>query len=123
MRHPIRLVLAFAITVSFATACGSSGTNEASGLCADNGVTTFIVDNHPNGAHTLDVALADVSAAVEVTYDIQGNNTGHGHTVTVAADDFIALDAGTVVTLESSDTGAVGQDHTHPVTLSCNPQT
>jgi hypothetical protein len=46
---------------------------------------------------------------------------GHGHSVTVSADDFIALDAGIEVTLESSDTGAAGMDHTHPVILTCNP--
>lgn len=123
MRHPSYLVLALAVTASFSTACGSSGSNEVTGLCAENGVTTFIVDNHPNGSHTLVIPIADVAAAVEVTYDIQGNNTGHGHSVTVTADDFVAIDVGTVVTLESSDTGAVGQDHTHPVTISCNPQT
>ena len=122
MRHPIYLVLAFAITASFATTCGSSS-NEPTGLCAENGVTTFIVDNHPSGSHTLVIPVSDVTAGVEVTYDIQGNNTGHGHTVTVSPDNFTALDAGTVLTLESSDTGAVGQDHTHPVTLSCNPRT
>ena len=122
MRHPIYLVLVFAITASFATACDSSS-NEATGLCAENGVTTSIGDNHPSGSHILVIPVSDVTAGVEVIYDIQGNNTGHGHTVTVTADDFTALDAGTVVTLESSDTGAVGQDHTHPITLSCNPQT
>lgn len=119
MRHSVYLVLVFALTATFATACGSS--NEASGLCAENGVTTNIVDNHPSGSHTLVIPIADVAAGVDATYDIKGNNTGHGHTVTVTADDFTALDSGTVVTIESSDTGAAGMDHTHPVTLSCNP--
>jgi hypothetical protein len=60
------------------------------------------------------IPVSDVTAGVERIYDIQGDNTGHGHTVTVTPDDFTALDAGTVLTLESSDTGAAGQDHTHP---------
>lgn len=120
MQHPTYFVLVFAITAWFAAACGSSS-NEGTGLCAENGVTTTIVDNHPSGSHTLVVPVEDVAAGVEVTYDIQGNNTGHGHTVTVSATDFAALDSGTVVSLTSSDTGAIGMDHTHPVTLSCNP--
>ena len=64
------------LVLTLAAACGDDA--PATGLCADNGVTTTIVDNH-------------------------------------------ALDSGTVVMLTSSDTGAAGNDHTHPVTLSCNP--
>jgi hypothetical protein len=117
MRRPTLFTVSLVLTL--AAACGDDA--PATGLCADNSVTTTIVDNHPNGPHILDVPVADVLAAVEKTYDIQGNNTGHGHTVTVTADDFAALDSGTVVMLTSSDTGAAGNDHTHPVTLSCNP--
>ena len=65
--------------------------------------------------------LSDIAAGVEVTYDIQGNNTGHGHFVTLTAANFTALDAGTTVTLTSSDIGAAGKDHTHDVILSCAP--
>ena len=116
------LILSFVLITSLATACGSSD-SPPTGLCAENGVTTDIVDNHPSGSHTLAVPVADVLAGAEQTYDIQGNNTGHGHTVTVTPTDFTALDAGTVVTIISSDTGAVGNDHTHPVVLTCEPQT
>jgi len=56
MRHSTCLVLVIALTASLAAACGSS-TNEATGLCADNGVTTTIVDNHPSGFHTLVVPI------------------------------------------------------------------
>jgi hypothetical protein len=87
----------------------------------DNGVTTTIGDNHPRGDHQLVIPVQDVVDGTETTYDIRGNNTGHTHSVTVTEDNFTALDAGTVVMLTSSDTGAVGGDHTHPVTLSCNP--
>ena len=102
-----------------AVACGSDA--PATGLCAENGVTTTIEDNHPRGSHVFEVPEADVTEGVEKTYDIQGNNTGHGHTVTVTAADFEALDTGVLVELTSSDTGAAGMDHTHPVTLSCSP--
>ena len=90
-------------------------------LCVDNGVTTTIGDNHPRGDHQLVIPVQDVVDGTETTYDIRGDNTGHTHSVTVTEDNFTALDAGTVVMLTSSDTGAVGGDHTHPVTLSCNP--
>ncbi|MCA9515135.1 MAG: hypothetical protein KC635_09355 [Myxococcales bacterium] len=78
-----------------------------------------IVDNHPTGSHELEIAASDVSAGETIVYDIQGDNTGHGHTLTVSAEDFATLDAGEVVTLTSSDTGAAGRDHTHDVILSC----
>jgi hypothetical protein len=117
MRH---LAILFVLVTALAAACGSDD-NAGTGLCAENGVTATILENHPNGPHILVVPVEDVAAGVEKTYDIQGNNTGHGHFVTVSADDFADLDAGTVVMLTSSDTGAAGMDHTHPVTLSCNP--
>lgn len=98
----------------FIAACDSDDS-----ICEENGISTTIADNHPNGSHELTIPLDDVAAAVEVVYDIQGNNTGHAHTVTVTASDFEALDSGTVVTITSSDTGAVGMDHTHEVTISC----
>ena len=97
------------------------GGDDVSAICEDNEVTVTIVDNHPNGPHVLVIPIGDIADGVEVTYDIQGNNTGHGHFVTVSADDFAALEAGELVTLTSSDTGAVGMDHTHPVLLTCDP--
>jgi hypothetical protein len=119
VRHGSYLALLVGLTTWFAAAC-SGGPGVAS-LCEENGVTATILHNHPNGPHSLVVPVADVTAGIEVTYDIQGSNTGHGHTVTVTAADFAALGEGTVVTLTSSDTGAVGKDHTHPVTLACGP--
>ncbi len=117
MRHLALWIVA--LVLALAAACGDDA--PATGLCAENGVSTTIGENHPNGFHTLDIPVTDVLAAVDKTYDIQGNNTGHGHSVTVTADDFADLDAGAVVTIESSDTGAVGMDHTYTVTLTCNP--
>ena len=116
-----RLIVLLAFMLVLNVHCGSdSSDSEASGLCAENGVTTTIGDNHPRGAHELEIPVDDVVEGVEKTYDIQGDNVGHGHTVTISPDDFMALSSGTIVTLTSSDNGAVGNTHTHPVTLSCN---
>lgn len=122
MNYAARLSVG-AIALCTLAACGSDDANDpvSGSLCAENGVTAKVESNHPNGAHKLIIPVADVSAGVDKTYDIQGGNTGHGHFVTVAAADFEALDAGTVLNLVSTDIGATGKDHTHPVTISCNP--
>jgi hypothetical protein len=108
--------LLFAVLPVVTTACAGGSP------CEDNGVTVVIVDNHPTGDHQLVVTADDVLAAEDVTYDIQGDNTGHGHSLTVTAADFADLEAGDEVTLTSSDGGAVGQDHTHDVVLDCDPE-
>jgi hypothetical protein len=116
--------LALAVVVIAAGCNGNddgSARDDTSLLCEENGVSVTIVDNHPTGSHILAIPASDVAAGVESTYDIQGNNTGHGHTVTVTAEDFAALDDGMVVNLTSSDTGAVGMSHTHNIVLDCNP--
>ena len=112
------LMVVGTLAVVLAAACGDTSKTS---LCEANGVSVTIANNHPNGSHTLVVPVSDVLAEAPIVYDIQGNNTGHGHTVSVSADNFAALQAATVVSLVSSDTGAVGNDHTHAITLSCNP--
>ncbi len=87
--------------------------------CEENGVSVVIADNHPNGPHTLSVSWADVEAAIAKTYDIQGSNTGHGHTVSLSGEEFESLAAGETVTIISSNNGSVGASHTHTVTLDC----
>jgi hypothetical protein len=96
-----------------------SACDEATSPCIAFGTVVDIDDNHPNGSHVLEVSSEDVAAGDERSYDIQGNNTGHGHTVTLSAEDFASLQDGDPVTVESSDTGAAGNDHTHTVTISC----
>lgn len=112
------LRLVFPVLLASLAAAGGCGEES---LCDENGVTVVIEDNHPSGTHELDIPASDVADAQTQTYDIQGLNTGHGHTVTVTADDFADLDAGDAVTLESSDTGAAGEDHTHGIVLDCDP--
>jgi hypothetical protein len=116
--HAVRSLSLF-VVVPIWLAAGCTG--EGSNLCEENGVTVDIQDNHPDGDHQLDVPVSDVIAGVDVTYDIQGDNTGHGHDVTLTSDDFADLQDGLEVTVESTDTGAAGQDHTHTVVLTCNP--
>jgi hypothetical protein len=83
----------------------------ASSTCLTIGTTTEIGTNH---GHNLVVSKADVAAGVEKTYSIQGAS-GHDHEVTLTAADFSQLQAGNMVTKQSSE----GDLHTHEVTVSC----
>jgi hypothetical protein len=88
----------------------ASETTAAAGGCEmDPGVT--IAANH---GHALEVPLADVVAAADVTYDIQGTS-GHTHSVTLTADQFAMLQEGTPVAVTST----VGDGHSHEVTVDC----
>ncbi len=104
-----------------AAAVALSACGPAASTCTTEGAEVSIIDNHrtSGGDHQLEVSAEDVNAGVEVTYDIRGDNVGHTHTVAVTADDFADLQVGTSVEIESSDTGAAGNDHTHIVQLSC----
>jgi hypothetical protein len=99
--------------------CGAD--EKESGDCTVDGATVEITDNHrtSGGDHKFVVSAEDVIAGDEIVYDIRGDNTGHTHSVTVTADDFSTLQDGDSVTIESSDTGAAGNDHTHDIILSC----
>jgi hypothetical protein len=88
---------------------GDSTTGEPGACEADPDVV--IGTNH---GHELVVPLADVMAAVEVTYNIQGTSM-HSHEVTLTAADFAMLQAGMVVMVTSSQ----GAMHDHAVTVSC----
>lgn len=127
--HTLTLRLALVLGLLTA-ACGDDGGGDTDGgadggaanPCVTDGVVAEIGDNHPSGSHQLSIPLDDVLAGEDKSYDIQGNNTGHGHTVTVSADDFAALSAGETVELTSSNNGSAGRSHTHPVTLYCGPE-
>ena len=76
-------------------------------------------NRHPPGLrHEIDVPLADVTAAVEVTYDIQGASR-HPHTVVVTSADFARIAAGERVVITSSEDMGVDL-HSHDVTLFCS---
>lgn len=88
----------------------AAGPDAAGGVCP-NGVGTTISVNH---GHEIVVPRADVEAAVQATYNIQGTSP-HPHTVVVTASDFQLLAQGQSVTIVSSNDAA----HTHDVTLVC----
>jgi hypothetical protein len=70
-----------------------------------------IANNH---GHQLTISAADKMAGVAKIYDIQGTSA-HSHTVSLDADDFKDLAAGTIVILPSStDAG-----HSHDIEITC----
>lgn len=77
----------------------------------ENGTNVTIGTNH---GHELTVPQADIDAAEEKTYDIQGTSA-HPHTVTITPADFQTLQETGTVTLESTNDAA----HTHAVTVTC----
>ena len=79
--------------------------------CLDNGTVSSISANH---GHTLSVSQADVEAGVERMYSIQGSS-GHNHTVTITADDFMDLQGNNNITVNSTN----DDGHTHSVTVRC----
>lgn len=81
--------------------------------CEANG--TSITISNPHG-HTMTVTKEEVTAGVEITYQIRGNGS-HPHTVTITAADFTMLQANTMVTKTSSNDNG----HTHSVTVRCSP--
>jgi len=78
--------------------------------CLANGTSSSIGGNH---GHTLSVSAADVTNAIERTYDIQGSSA-HNHQVTVTATHFATLASNSSVVVTSTSAG-----HTHAVTISC----
>ncbi len=73
--------------------------------------STAIGSNH---GHVMVVALADVTAGTEKTYDISGSS-GHVHMVTVSAANMASLKTGGTVMVQSTS----GNAHTHAVTVMC----
>lgn len=94
-------------------ACGSDDDDDGGGdpNCVTNGTRATIGANH---GHTITVAMADVSAAADKTYSIQGSSD-HPHTVTITAAQFAMLAANSSLQVSSSsDSG-----HTHAITIMC----
>ena len=91
------------------TAADGESTAAAGGCDTDPSAT--ISANH---GHVITVPLADVTAGVDVTYDIMGTSA-HTHSVTLTAADFASLLAGMSVSVTSTE----GDAHTHQVTLVC----
>ena len=123
MRPRLRLVSAGALllTLALAPACSDDPSGTGLSTCATLGPTADILDNHlPSGGdHVLVVPPGDVVEGLEKTYDIRGDNVGHTHTVTLTAEHFASLRAGTPITVVSSNNGPVGIGHDHTIELSC----
>ncbi len=96
-----------------AAACGGSSSGR-SGNCAANGSNSTISENT---GHSLIVTKADIAAGVAKTYDIRGTDTSHTHSVTLTADDMLALQKN----LQALETTTVGgtAPHTHQITVAC----
>ncbi|MBK6520344.1 MAG: hypothetical protein IPM79_16185 [Polyangiaceae bacterium] len=92
---------------------GQGGTPSEGGGGGGAGLecTETIGTNH---GHELVVSEADVLAAADKIYDIQGSS-GHGHQITITAAQFGMLAGGQQVMVTST----VGNDHTHQVTVTC----
>lgn len=86
------------------------GSNQQ-GNCVANGTTVSIASNH---GHSLTVSQAEVTAAVDKTYDIKGTS-GHSHSVTITAALFAMLKANTAISITSGS----GDGHTHQVSIGC----
>jgi hypothetical protein len=97
---------------------GGLGSNDGSGSgsasmsqCAQDGTSVAIGANH---GHILVVTEADIAAAQEKSYSIQGTSN-HDHTVTLSADDFARL-ADNLAAMTNSTFDA---DHDHSIMVVC----
>ena len=99
----LKVMVSFAGTAAVG-AC-SSDDDGGGGVCTVN-----VASNH---GHGLTIERADLDAAADKTYSIQGSS-GHSHNLTVTAADFTTLATGRPVTTTTS----TGATHTHDVTLS-----
>ncbi len=79
--------------------------------CLANGTTSAIGGNH---GHSLAVSKADVAAATEKTYSIQGSS-GHNHNVTISAAQFTSLQSNTSISVNSTS----NDGHSHSIAVSC----
>lgn len=69
-----------------------------------------------NHGHAFPIAVSDVVAGAEKTYDLSGSS-GHKHLVTVSASDFAAVRRGELVRFASTKEGG----HIHRLSLECVP--
>ncbi len=69
-----------------------------------------------NHGHAIPIAVSDVVAGAEKTYDLSGSS-GHKHLVTVSASDFAAVRRGELVRFASTKEGG----HIHRLSLECVP--
>lgn len=114
-------LFSFTSLITFLESCkgatssyGGGTSTTQGGDCKVNGTAVYIQDLHtPN--HTLTIPAADVVAGVQKTYLLVDNGSGHTHTITVTAADFITLQNNLgIVEVSTADAG-----HTHNLTINC----
>ena len=114
----LKAALAFAgagAALSFLASCGGSdhsSSNVGAGNCSTNGAHDSAISG--NHGHTLFVPAADVTAANQKSYNIQGV-ADHPHTITISQAQFGILAQGQTFTVVSTNDAG----HTHNVTVAC----
>ena len=97
-----------------AAACGDDGNGSTLDAgppsCLQHGTTVVIAANH---GHMLQVAIADIQAGVDKTYELTGGD--HSHMVTITALQFGMLSGDQPISVRST----VEASHTHPITIGC----
>lgn len=113
-RHFIQITFALGAGALSLAACGDDSSSPPPNGNPDGGSTPTApsVTISANHGHATVVSMADLSAATEKSYDIQGSS-GHTHSITVSASDFATLMSTGSVTVQS--TMSVG--HSHSVTI------
>jgi hypothetical protein len=107
--HTIQLALILlAVTTITFVACDSSTDSD---ILED--VEGVISDNH---GHTSTLTVDQLGAADAVTLDITGT-ADHTHNVELTADQVTSVAAGDQVSIDSSESSAEGDSHTHNVTF------
>lgn len=90
---------------------GSGNGTADSGLCTNGAINGAISNNH---GHSLSVPAADVQAAAQKTYNIQGGSA-HPHSITITAAQFGLLSQNQTFTVTSTNDAG----HIHDVTVRC----
>lgn len=108
-------VAALALIAQLGAACGGGGGDDEPGVDAPAGACTVVIaSNHIHNPHALAVEPADIMAATDKMYDIQGASM-HSHTVMITSAQFGMLSSGGTVMVPSS----TGEGHSHMVSISC----
>jgi len=107
-RKAFVVYLASGASAGWLAACGGG---DAPAAAAAGGCSATIAGNH---GHVLSIPSADLDAATDKTYDIQGS-ADHTHTVTFTMAQLAQLKAGQPVTVVTSN--AFG--HEHSVSETC----
>jgi len=106
-------------TLTDAGSADTGPTPDGGGSSSCSNLTFEMGDAHPAGfRHNLVIGLADVTAGVDKTYDIQGESP-QPHTLVVTAAHFATLAGGGSVVIDSTEDMGIDL-HDHAVTIHCS---